>query len=67
VFAWLSGRASFELVQKCSLAGLAGIVAVGPPSSLAVDLARERGMLMCCFVRGQSFNVYAGSDRLRRD
>ena len=67
VFAWVSGRASFELVQKCSLAGLAGIVAVGPPSSLAVDLARERRMLLCGFVRGGSFNVYAGSDRVRRD
>lgn len=67
VYAWLSGRASFELVQKCSLAGLAGIVAVGPPSSLAVGLAHERRMLLCGFVGGGSFNVYAGSDRLRRD
>ncbi len=62
--ACLSGRSSFELVQKASLAGLAGIVAVGPPSTLAVALARERGMLLCGFVRGTSFNVYAGSDLL---
>ena len=64
VFASVSGRASFELVQKASLAGLFGLVAVGPPSTLAVDLARERGMLLCGFVRGDSLNVYAGSELL---
>lgn len=67
LLAWVSGRASFELVQKCSLAGLAGVVATGPPSTLAVGLAREREMLLCGFVRDGTFNVYAGSDRLRRD
>jgi FdhD protein len=66
VFASVSGRASFELVQKASLAGLFGLVAVGPPSTLAVDLARERNMLLCGFVRGDSLNVYAGSELLTK-
>ena len=66
MFASVSGRASFELVQKASLAGLFGLVAVGPPSTLAVDLARERGMLLCGFVRGDSLNVYAGGQLLSK-
>ena len=58
----VSGRVSFEIVQKAVAASVAGIVAVSAPSSLAVDLAREHGLLLAGMVRGGQLNVYAGED-----
>ncbi len=59
----VSGRAGFELVQKSLFAGIALMVAVGAPTSLAVDLARQHGLSLVGFLRGDRFNVYAGQER----
>ena len=60
----LSGRISFELIQKASKSGVKFVAGIGAPSSFAVSLAKEKGMTLVGFLKEDSFNCYTGDERI---
>ena len=61
----VSGRASFEIVQKALMADIPFLASIGAPSSAAIDLAKEYGMTLVGFLKSTGYNVYCGEQRIR--
>jgi FdhD protein len=61
---FVSGRTSYEIVQKAFFAGISIVAAVSAPSSLAIELAEDCGMTLIGFLRGTNFNIYSHSERV---